>query len=161
MAIAVRIHRFSSIVLGIGSKFLERLIAVDELSRLMQNVEVVRGGELKAGYLTPGIMRGKAFESENVVFSQTRVEGGAMSSWHHHGARDLYAFVVTGRLRLEYGLSGGGVAVVGQGDFVHISPGVVHRDVNPDAKQELVIVNVLVGKGDAVVNVDGPQQKPA
>ncbi len=126
----------------------------------MQNVEVVRGGELKAGYLTPGIMRGKAFESENVVFSQTRVQGGSMSAWHH-GARDLYAFVVTGRLRLEYGPSGGEVAVVGQGDFVHVSPGVVHRDVNPDAKQELVIVNILVGNGDAVVNVEGPPRKPA
>ncbi len=127
----------------------------------MQNVEVVRGSELKAGYLTPGIMREKAFESENVVFSQTRVEGRAVSGWHHHGARDLYAFVVTGRLRLEYGPSGGEAAVVGQGDFVHVSPGVVHRDVNPDTKQELVIVNILIGNGDAVVNVDGPQRKPA
>ncbi len=127
----------------------------------MQNVEVVRGSELKAGYSTPGILRGKAFESENVVFSQTRVEGRAVSAWHHHGARDLYAFVVTGRLTLEYGPNGGEAAVVGQGDFVHVSPGVVHRDVNPDAKQELVIVNILVGNGNAVVNVDGPQRNPA
>lgn len=111
--------------------------------------------------MTPGITRGKAFESVNVVFSQTRVEGGAVSGWHHHGARDLYAFVVTGRLRLEYGPGGGEGAVVGQGDFVHIPPGLVHRDVNPDAKQELVIVNLLVGEGDAVVNVDGPRRKPA
>ncbi len=127
----------------------------------MQNVEVVRGSELKAGYLTPGITRGKAFESENVVFSRTRVESGAVSGWHHHGARDLYAFVVAGRLKLEYGPTGGEAAVVDEGDFVHVSPGVVHRDVNPDAKQELVIVNILVGKGVAVVNVDGPQWKPA
>lgn|GEM_PF-618056 len=134
----------------------ERLIVVEKFLRFMQDVEVVRGSELKAGYVTPGIIRGKAFESENVVFSQTRVEGGGLSGWHHHAARDLYAFVIKGRLKLEYGLSGVEVAVVGQGDFVHVWPGVVHRDVNPDANQELIVVNILVGKGDAVVNVDGP-----
>jgi len=31
----------------------------------------------------------------------------------------------------------------------------VHRDVNPDRARELVIVNILVGSGLPVVNVDG------
>ena len=122
----------------------------------MRRVEVVRGRELKAGYSTEGIVRGKAFESNNVVFSQTRVNGGAVSGWHHHGARHLYAFVVSGRLRLEFGPKGKEAAELGPGDFVHVPPRLVHRDVNPDEAEELVIVNILVGKGAPVINVPLP-----
>src|SRR5207253_4406651 len=47
---------------------------------------------------------------------------------------------------------------VGRGDFFHIPPRLVHRDVNPDKEQELVVVNILVGKGDQVINVKSPKQ---
>lgn len=123
----------------------------------MSQVEVVRKTDLKAGYVTQGVIRGKAFESEGVVFSQTRLLGGVMSGWHHHGARHLYAFVVSGRLRLEYGPTGTESVELEAGDFIHITPGSVHRDVNPKKDQELVIVNILVGKGTPVTNVDGPR----
>ena len=122
----------------------------------MKKVEVVRGSELVAGYSTRGIVRGKAFESKTIVVSRTRVAGGAVSGWHHHGARHLYAFVVAGRIRLEYGLKGTDAVEARRGDFVHVSPRVVHRDVNPDREHELVIVNILVGRGTPVLNVKGP-----
>lgn len=126
------------------------------VSESVQQIEVVRNSELKAGYLTQGVVREKAFESENVVVSQSRVGGGKVSDWHHHGSMELYAFLVSGRLRLEYGPKGKEVVELKPGDFIHIPPGLVHRDVNPEADKELVIVNVLVGKGDPVVNVKGP-----
>jgi uncharacterized RmlC-like cupin family protein len=47
---------------------------------------------------------------------------------------------------------------VGQGDFFHIPPRLVHRDVNPNREQELVVVNILVGRGEPVINVKGPKQ---
>ncbi len=125
----------------------------------MQEIEVVRSRELKAGYLTQGIVRDKAFESHNVVVSRTRVASGAVSGWHHHGARHLYAFVVAGRLRLEYGLKGKEIVELKPGDFIHVPPRVVHRDLNPVEEQELVVVNILVGKGAPVVNVQGPQSE--
>jgi uncharacterized RmlC-like cupin family protein len=111
----------------------------------MQQIEVARSGSLKAGYSTPGIVREKAFESAHryIVVSRTRVAGGAMSGWHHHGQRHLYGFIVAGRMRLEHGPRRTDAVVVRRGDFFHIPPRLVHRDVNPDRDQELVVVNIL------------------
>src|SRR5207245_6769790 len=108
----------------------------------MKEIEVVRSSELKVCYSTPGIVREKAFESIHryIIVSRTRVAGGAMSNWHHHGARHLYGFLEAGRMRLEYGLKGTSSVEVGQGDVFHISPRLVHRDVNADKKQDLVVV---------------------
>ncbi len=123
----------------------------------MKEIEVVPSSELMAGYSTRGIVRDRAFESKSTVVSRTRVAGGARSGWHHHGARHLYAFLVAGRIRLEFGPKGTHAVEAGPGDFFHIPPRLVHRDVNPDEVRELVIVNIIVGRGEPVVNVKGPQ----
>jgi len=126
----------------------------------MKEIEVVRGSELNEGYSTPGIVRAKAFESIHrfVIVSRTTVASGAVSNWHHHGKRHLYGFLESGRMRLEYGVKGASAVEVGKGDFFHIPPDLVHRDVNPDKEQALVIVNILVGRGDPVINVKRPKQ---
>ncbi len=126
----------------------------------MKEIEVVRGSELNEGYSTPGIVRAKAFESIHrfVIVSRTTVASGAVSNWHHHGKRHLYGFLESGRMRLEYGVKGASAVEVGRGDFFHIPPDLVHRDVNPDKEQALVIVNILVGRGDPVINVKRPKQ---
>ena len=126
----------------------------------MEEIEVVRSSELRAGYSTPGIVREKAFESVHryIIVSRTRVAGGAMSDWHHHGARHLYGFLEAGRMRLEYAVKGAIAVEVEQGDFFHIPPRLVHRDVNPNREQELVVVNILVVKGEPVINVKSPKQ---
>ncbi len=123
----------------------------------MQKIDVVRESELKGSTSTRGITRDKAFESDDIIFSRSRVPGGAVSNWHHHSTRNLYGFVVSGRLRLEYGPNGEEVAHLELGDFFHIPPGLVHRDVNPDDKREARIVNILLGKGPLVVDVSGPE----
>jgi len=126
----------------------------------MKKIDIVRSSELKAGYLTPGIVREKAFESMHryIIISRTRVACGAVSDWHHHGTRHLYRFLEAGRMRLKHGEKGGSAVEVGHGDFFHIPPRLVHRDVNPDKEQELVVVNILVGKGEPVINVKSPKQ---
>jgi uncharacterized RmlC-like cupin family protein len=126
----------------------------------MKEIEVVRSSELKAGHWTPGSVREKAFGSIHryIVVSRTRIAGGAMSDWHHHGTRHLYGFLEAGSMRLEYGSKGASAAAVGQGDLFHIPPRLVHRDVNPNREQELVVVNILVGRGESVINVKGPKQ---
>lgn len=125
----------------------------------MTPIEVARRGSLKAGFSTSGIIREKAFESiqRSVIVSRTRVAGGAMSGWHHHGQRHLYGFMEAGRMRLEYGPRRADAVVVRRGDFFHIPPRLVHRDLNPDRDQEIAVVNILVGKGDPVINVEGPR----
>lgn len=126
----------------------------------MKEIEVVRSSELKSGYSTPGIVREKAFESIHryIIVSRTRIAGGAISAWHHHGTRHLYGFLEAGLMRLEYGLKGASAVEVGQGDFFYIPPRLVHRDVNPNREQELVVVNILVGRGEPVINVKSPKQ---
>ena len=81
-----------------------------------------------------------------------------MSDWHHHGTRHLYGFLEAGLMRLEFGLKGASAVEVGQGDFFYIPPRLVHRDVNPNREQELVVVNILVGRGEPVINVKSPKQ---
>jgi uncharacterized RmlC-like cupin family protein len=125
----------------------------------MQPIEVVQRTGLKQGYVTAGITRAKAFESDNAVISLTVVTANAASGWHHHGKRELYAFVRSGHLKLEYGRDGKDSADAYAGDFFHVAPGVVHRDVNP-GKEEASIVNILVGEGVPVVNVNGPATGP-
>ena len=122
----------------------------------MQGIEVVRAGTLRAGSATSGILREKAFDSGSAVFSKSTVAPKAVSSWHHHGAHDLYGYVVSGRLVLEHGKAGGESTEVRRGDFFHIGPRTVHRDVNPSRKEPAVIVNLLLGAGEPVVNVDSP-----
>ena len=122
----------------------------------MQGIEVVRAGTLRAGSSTSGILREKAFDSGSAVFSKSTVAAGAVSNWHHHGARELYGYVVSGKLVLEHGKAGSEILEVRPGDFFHISPGLVHRDVNPGGGEPAVIVNLLLGEGEPVVNVDSP-----
>ncbi len=125
----------------------------------MTRIGVVRSAELGAGYSTKGIIRKKAFESENAIVSQSQVAPRVVSGWHHHGTHDLYGYIVSGRLQLEHGLKRHEIADLSRGDFFHVPPGLIHRDINPDKDRELFVVNILVGSGPAVVNVDSPTEE--
>jgi len=122
----------------------------------MSLIDIARSAELGAGYSTEGITRKKAFESENVIFSQSQVLPGVVSGWHHHGTHHLYGYIVSGRLQLEYGSVGEKKADLNPGDFFHVPPNLVHRDINPNRDLDLFVVNILVGTGPAVINVDSP-----
>jgi uncharacterized RmlC-like cupin family protein len=104
-----------------------------------------------------GFGRRMAFETVNVRVGETRVGPGAASSWHHHGARTLYGFVVTGQLLLEFGPHGRENVRPSAGDFFRIPPGLVHRDVNPGSV-ETHVVSVVLGEGPATVEVQGPEE---
>src|SRR5438128_11368360 len=106
----------------------------------MSRIEVVRGSELAAGDATQGIIRRKAFESENAIVSQSQVAPGVVSGWHHHGTHHLYGYIVSGRLQLEYFLKGNETADLNPGDFFHVAHRLVHRDINSDKDYELLVV---------------------
>jgi len=112
----------------------------------MEGIEVIHVGGSKAGLSTRGIVRDKAFEKKDIVLGRSRVGGGVESAWHHHGLRDVYGFIVSGRVRFEFGKGGKASVMATAGDFFHIPVGLVHRDVNPDQQNEAVVVNVMVGK---------------
>lgn len=119
-----------------------------------KRVRAVGPDELAATDPTPGILRELAFSTDRAIVIRARVDGGVVSGWHHHGDRDALGYVVSGRLRFDFGADGEQTDVEAQG-FFHVPRGVVHRDVNPfDEPQEIVIA--FVGEGPLVVNVDGP-----
>src|SRR5439155_15854699 len=120
---------------------------------LMPTIEVVRKDHLTPGAVTQGIRRDRAFEDEGVVMARSQIAVGTISAWHHHGTRHLYGFLVSGRLRFDYGRSGKEAVELAPGDFFHIPAGLVHRDVNTSPSEVAVVVNVSVGTGPAGVNV--------
>ncbi len=124
----------------------------------MTGIEVLHDADLARGDSTDGITRMRAFESDNVLVSQSRVGPGVVSGWHHHGTRQLYGYLVSGRLQLEYSQNGIQKVDVTPGDFFHIPVGLVHRDLNTENNRELVVVNILAGKGPAVINVPAPPE---
>ena len=81
--------------------------------------------------------------------------GAVESSWHHHGDNHVFGYVVAGEGYVQWGTGPGERALVGTGEWFHLSPGVVHRDVNPsDADQHYLLW--LVGSEPRTVPVDGP-----
>jgi quercetin dioxygenase-like cupin family protein len=122
----------------------------------MKEIEVVRTSVLRKSQATTGILRDVAFESATVLFARSRVPGGTESGWHHHGKRDVYGFVVAGRLRFDYSTDEKKSIAVAAGDSFHIPVGLIHRDVNPDPDQDAQVVNLMIGEGPPVVNVPNP-----
>jgi len=122
----------------------------------MPRIDIARSNQLGTGYSTDGIIRKKAFESENAIVSRSQVAPGIVSGWHHHGTHHLYGYIVSGELQIEYVAEGQEIADLNPGDFFHVPPHLVHRDINPNKNRKLLVVNILVGSGPAVVNVDSP-----
>ena len=118
----------------------------------MNSIQVFHKAELKKGNVTPGITRDKAVESETILFGRTTIHAGAKSGWHHHGKRDLYGFLVSGKLVFE--CKDFPPVEISTGDFFNIAGGLVHRDVNPDPVTDAVVVNLIIGEGPPVINVE-------
>src|SRR5205823_14274560 len=102
----------------------------------MATIEVVRSRELHRGDSTEGIVRERAFEDDRAVVGRSRISGGVVSAWHHHGTRHLYGFLVAGRIRVDYGPAGREFGEPNGGDFFPSPPGPRPPDVNPGRGEE-------------------------
>jgi uncharacterized RmlC-like cupin family protein len=58
-------------------------------------------------------------------------------------------------IRMEFGPAGGESCTAVAGDFLHVPQGAIHRESNPGAVEQVMVV-VRVGSGDPVFNVEGP-----
>lgn len=125
------------------------------LNMAMNSVEVVTSEELNEAPGTPGVVREVAFETDNNMVVQARVAGGTATEWHHHCDRHVYAYLLKGKAIIEAGPGGRDRHEFEAGDFVHIPPRTIHRDINPTDEEQIVIIN-FVGSGPLVENVDGP-----
>lgn len=120
-------------------------------------VRVVRKDERAAPQAaqTPGMRREQAMADDHTWVGTVRTEPKTFSGWHHHAEYDTYVYVISGRVRLEFGRDGRDYAEAGPEDFIHVPRQVVHREGNPD-ETEAHAVLVRVGSGASLVNVDGP-----
>ena len=126
------------------------------LTRSDEVSAVTRDGLTEAN-ATPGLVRKVAFATERALLIHVTGAGGITSGWHHHGDRDAIGHVIHGRVRFEFGPEGRKSTEVEEGGFFHVPAGLVHRDVNPDAEPQEVVIS-FVGQGPLVVNVDGPDR---
>lgn len=121
----------------------------------VETIRVVHRGEFQAGPPTAGMVRSQAFASEALWVGEVRTAAGALSGWHHHGTHTTVGRVLSGALRLEFGPRGVERIEAGPGDFFLIPPQVVHRESNPGADEQVLVV-IRSGSGATVVNVEEP-----
>jgi uncharacterized RmlC-like cupin family protein len=79
-----------------------------------------------------------------------------VSGWHHHGGYQTTIYVLSGALRMEFGLGGSEVLEATTGNFLYVAPGAIHRESNPTDHESDVVV-VRSGSGEPVINVKGPE----
>ena len=127
--------------------------------------QVVRRGERRAATGLPsGSVGAEAFADPGAWVGFIDLPVGAASGWHHHGAWDSYACVLSGVLRWEFGEHGEQAIEVAAGDTGRMPGGVVHRDVS-GGDEPLSMILFRAGGGELTIDVDGPtatlQRDPA
>ncbi len=120
-------------------------------------VRLVRPEDRTVGPMTSGMHREEAVTAEGSWAGYVTTEAGMVSGWHHHGDYESHIYVMSGALRMESGPDGRDVVEARPGDFVFVPPHTVHREGNPTSTDSTIIV-VRAGSGEAVFNVDGPDE---
>jgi uncharacterized RmlC-like cupin family protein len=122
----------------------------------VSGVRVIKPGDRTDTAQTAGMTREEAATGPGYWSGIVTAEPGTVSGWHHHGDHDSVVYVVSGIFRVESGADGRDVADASAGDFMLISKGAVHREINPGEETSTLVV-VRVGSGEPVFNVDGPE----
>jgi uncharacterized RmlC-like cupin family protein len=122
---------------------------------MSQPIRVVPPDALVDADPTPGMRRQCALEAPGLWAGLVHTEPGATSGWHHHGEHESSLYVVSGRMRLQFGPNGESLLDAEAGSFVHVPAHTVHRESNPTDQVATVVIS-RAGSGVPTVNVDGP-----
>jgi uncharacterized RmlC-like cupin family protein len=122
-----------------------------------KRVRLIRPEDRTPGQKTSGMHREQAVTTDRSWAGYVTTEAGMVSGWHHHGDYESHIYVISGTLRMESGPEGRAVVEARPGDFVFVPPHTVHREGNPTSTESTVIV-VRAGSGEAVFNVEGPDE---
>jgi uncharacterized RmlC-like cupin family protein len=101
---------------------------------------------------------GRSVGSKNLWMGQTNVSVATASANHHHGASETAIYVLSGHPQFVF-LEGAGedahetVISAGPGDYVFVPPWVPHREENPSADEEAVVVVARTTQEPIVVNL--------
>jgi uncharacterized RmlC-like cupin family protein len=108
---------------------------------------------------TPGMRRfaaisGKRNGSRKIWMGKTHVAPGMVSADHHHGEAETGIYVLSGTPVFVF-LDGDVERRIeaGPGDYVYVPPYVPHREENPSATEEAVVVLARSTQEGIVVNL--------
>lgn len=120
----------------------------------------VRGSELSGNTnQTTGMTRfeaiaGKTVGSTKVWMGQTHVAPSTSSGDHHHGETETAIYVVSGNPVFVFAEGDEEVRIeTAPGDYVFVPPWVPHREENPSADEEAVVIIARSSQEGVVVNV--------
>ena len=125
-----------------------RLVRADQLSESTAQTPGMRRRAAISGHTTG---------AQGLWLGETRVAPGASSGDHHHGESETGIYVVSGHpVFVCLGPDGEEVRLeTSPGDFVHVPPHVPHREENPSAEEEAVVVIARTTQEAIVVNLPG------
>lgn len=92
--------------------------------------------------------------SSHLWAGTNRIEPGASTGPHHHGALESIIYVVRGHALMRWGNRLEFIAKAGPGDFLLVPPYVPHQELNASATEELHCVLVRSATEEVVVNLD-------
>jgi uncharacterized RmlC-like cupin family protein len=108
---------------------------------------------------TPGMQRYAAISggltgSQRLWMGGNTVAPGQKSADHHHGEADSGIYVVSGHPRFAFLVDGAERHIdAGPGDFIYVPAWVPHREENPSADEEAVVVLARSTPEEIVVNL--------
>jgi len=123
----------------------------------MGKVKALQHDKLSEAPSTPSIVRKLAFKDENVRVLRSQTKPGIVSGWHSHDF-DVYGYMASGSMRLEFGPGGKESVLVKERGFFNVPSHTIHREINPSKKNGQEVILFLSGSGEMVVNVDGPEK---
>ena len=83
-----------------------------------------------------------------------RVEPGASTGPHHHGALESIIYIVRGQALMRWGNRLEWITKAGPGDFLLVPPYVPHQELNASSTEELHCVLVRSATEEVVINLD-------
>ncbi len=127
-------------------------------------LRLIRGGDLsEATAQTAGMIRAAAISGDlvgarSIWMGRTILPAGVSSGDHHHGDSETGIYVVSGTpvFVCRDAASGDLVRLETEpGDYVWVPPHACHREENPSADADAVVVIARSTQEAIVVNVDG------
>ncbi|VVE60560.1 hypothetical protein PCA31118_00275 [Pandoraea captiosa] len=124
---------------------------------LFKEIGYVKANDLQMGPQTPGQVRKKALEAGELWVGQCHVTAlDTPSQWHHHKEFDSVMFMLSGRIRVDFGENGEQSFEIGKGDYAYFPRRAIHRCQILEGGNDVHYVFVRVGAGETVVNHDRP-----
>jgi RimJ/RimL family protein N-acetyltransferase/uncharacterized RmlC-like cupin family protein len=120
------------------------------------HIVVVRPQQRKPGPATRGQIREKAYAADGIWVGYCDISArDEPGEWHHHADYDSVMYLLSGRCRIDHGVSGELSTIMSAGDFGFFGKGVIHRvQVLDDGRCDYVFFRL--GNGESVVRVAGP-----